>query len=77
MFDLKVIGQRSVLYDAAAKSVFIDGSDSEYEFLSFHVDAVGVLRKGWIIIDNKYRIPVNCGVVNFFNNKCLILADEI
>lgn len=77
MFDLRVIGQKKVLYDDAVRSVRLDGADSEYEFLSFHIDAVGVLRKGYVIIDNRLRIPIRSGVVTFVNNKCLVLCDEI
>ncbi|MCG3175472.1 MAG: ATP synthase epsilon chain [Candidatus Omnitrophica bacterium] len=76
MFDLKIIGQKKPIYDGTAQSVILDGVDSEYEFLSFHADTVGVLRKGDIIVNNKYRIPINGGVASFSVNKCLILVEE-
>lgn len=76
MFDLKIIGQKRAIYDGTAQSVCVDGIDSEYEFLSFHADTVGVLRKGNIIINNKYKVPINGGVCSFSLNKCLILVEE-
>ncbi len=76
MFDLKVIGTKKVLYDDTAYSVFCDGTDSEFEFLSFHMNTLGALRQGDIIIDDRFKITVRAGVVGFFNNKCLILCEE-
>ena len=76
MFDLKIVGTKRVLYESTAWSVFCDGTDSEFEFMSFHKDTLGALREGDIVIDNKFKIAVRGGVVGFFGNKCLILAEE-
>jgi len=76
MFDLQVIGQKRTIFNGTAKSVWVDGVESEFEFLSFHAEAVGILRKGEIVIDNRRMIPIQSGVVNFANNKCLILVEE-
>ncbi len=76
MFDLKIIGTKKLLYDRTAYSVSCDGTDSEFEFLSFHANTLGALREGDIIIDNKYKLSVRGGVVGFYDNKCLILVEE-
>ena len=76
MFDLRIIGTKNVLYDGTALSVACDGTETEYEFLSFHSNATGVLRRGDIIINNRYKVSVKGGVVGFYDNKCLILCEE-
>ena len=76
MFDLKVVSPRRVLFDNAVDRVFLDGDDTEYELLSFHAHLVGVLQKGTIVIDNKKAIPIEKGIVRFYENQCLILVEE-
>ncbi len=76
MFDLKIVSETRIIMDEAVKSVIIDGESSEYELLSFHADTVGILRRGDIIIDNNFKVPVLAGVVSFYDNKCLILVQE-
>jgi F0F1-type ATP synthase epsilon subunit len=76
MFDLTIIGETRVVFSDTASSLFLDGENTEYEFLSFHADTVGILRKGNIVIDNQYKIPVRGGVAVFRDNKCLVLVQE-
>lgn len=66
-----------MIYDDTASSVVLDGENSEYEFLTFHADTVGVLRQGTVVIDNKYKIPIQNGIVTFWDNKCTLIVEEI
>ena len=77
MFDLKIISDRRIIYDDTALSVTMDGESSEYEFLTFHADTMGVLRQGNIVIDNKFKIPIQNGIVSFWDNHCTIIVEEI
>ena len=77
MFDLKIVGRNKVLFEGAAYSVFIEGSESEFELLSFHSPLLGVLQKGDIVIDNRYKIKVTGGLVSFHDNICYIITEEI
>lgn len=76
MFDLTIISPQRILFDDAVERVFLDGDDSEYELLSFHAHLIGVLREGKIIINNKSVIRIRKGVVNFYENRCMILVEE-
>ncbi len=76
MFDLMIISPKRVLFDDAASRVFLDGNETEYELLSFHVHLIGILRKGKIVIDEKKGILIKKGVVKFYENKCVILVEE-
>ena len=77
MFDLTIITPERILFKDAVDRVFLDGDDTEYELLSFHASLLGVLRRGQIVIDNKKAIPIQAGVVKFFENKCVILIQEL
>ena len=77
MFDLKVLGKTKVLFDDAASSLFVEGADSDFELLSFHSPLVGIIDKGYIVINNKYKIKAAGGIVSFCENKCLVMVEEI
>lgn len=76
MFDLMVVSPQRVLFNDAVNKLFLDGDDSEYEILSFHAHLIGVLRAGRILIDEKKAIPIQKGVVQFYENRCIILVEE-
>lgn len=77
MFDLTVVSPQRIIFDDAVSKIWIDGDDSEYELLPFHSHLMGVVRSGRIIVDDKKAIPVRKGVVQFYENKCLILVEEV
>lgn len=76
MFDLTITSPKRVLFNDAVERVFVDGDETEYEFLSFHAHVLGVLREGRIIINNKKAISIRKGIVRFYENKCFILVEE-
>ncbi len=77
MLDLTIISPKRVLFDDAVDRVFLDGKDSEFELLSFHAHLVGILRKGKIIYNSNRSILIKKGVVRFYENKCVILVEEL
>lgn len=65
----------TLLFDDAVHSVTLDGTDTDYEILSFHKDVLGVLRRGDVVIDSKFKMPIERGLVSMINNKCVILVE--
>ena len=76
MFDLTIVTPKRVIFEDAVERVLVDGDESEYELMSFHAKALGLLREGDIIINNKIAIPIKAGIVSFNDNKCLMLVEE-
>ncbi len=76
MLDLTVISPKRVIFNDAVTNLFLDGPSVEYEILSYHVHFMGILRAGKIIINNKLGIAIKKGVVQFYENKCVILVEE-
>ena len=76
MFDLKVISTGRTVFADAVKSVRLDGTETEFELMSFHANLAAVLRKGQVIIDSKKKISVLRGLVSFYDNRCTILVEE-
>ncbi len=76
MFDLRIVSPQRLIYDEPADHVFLSGDDSEYELLSYHAHLMGVLGPGNIVIDNKKAVPVQSGIVRFYENTCTILVEE-
>ena len=77
MFDLTIVGRNKVLFKDAANSAFFEGIDTDFEVMSFHSPLMGVLKRGHIVIDNKYKIRVASGIVGFYENKCYVIAEDV
>lgn|SRR3989338_1556018 len=75
-FKLTVMTPDALLYEKEVQSVFLMGDRGEYELLPYHYPVLGRLKEGSIIIDWKESIPVKTGVVRFFANDCIILAEQ-
>ena len=76
MFDLTIISPRKVVFENEVEKVLLDGEQTEFELSSFHAPLIDVLRSGRIVIDGKRAVAIERGVVNFFNNRCVILIEE-
>ncbi len=75
-FKLTIMNPEKTIFEGSAKSVFLDGDKAEYELLPYHSPTIGVLKEGEIIIDNEKSLPIKQGIVRFYNNECLILAEQ-
>ena len=75
-FALRILNPKHVVFEAPTESVFLPGDMAEFELLAYHVPIVSLLKQGEIVIDWKTRIPIQKGMVRFFNNECVILLEE-
>jgi len=75
-FRLSVLNANKLIYQGEVTSVIALGDQTEYEVLPYHSPLLGVLRTGDIIVDNRIAIPVAKGLIKFYENECVILAEE-
>jgi len=75
-FRCVILSPKSLIFENEVNSLFIIGDRSEYEILPYHYPLIGLVRKGDVIIDWKFRIPVRSGILRFFANECTILVEE-
>jgi len=76
LFKCVIMSPHNLIYQNEIQSIFLYGSDGEFEILAYHYPLLGVLKKGDIIINWNERIRVNGGVVKFFANECTIMVEE-
>jgi F-type H+-transporting ATPase subunit epsilon len=76
MFKLTILNPKHVLYEGEVESVFLPGDKGEFEVLSYHAPIVSLLKKGNVIVDWKTVIPVRKGMMKFYGNDCVVLAEE-
>ena len=76
VFRLLIMNSKRVFYDEEINSAIFEGDDSEFEILPFHSPLIGVLRKGFVHVNGKLKIPVEKGAVKFFENDCVVLAEQ-
>ncbi|MDD4202958.1 MAG: hypothetical protein PHQ52_05770 [Candidatus Omnitrophica bacterium] len=75
-FKLLILNAKKVFYENTIKSLICQGDITEYELLPYHSPLIGVLKKGYLTIDNKFVLPIRGGVIKFYNNECVIVADQ-
>ena len=75
-FQLKVMAPDKMIFDGDVTSLFLKGDTGEYEILSYHYPVLGLLKQGDIIIDWKYFIPIQKGIVRFFQTECVIMVSQ-
>ena len=75
-FKCIIISPRRLVFENEIQSVFLKGDRGEYELLAYHYPLLGVLKAGDVIINWKEKINIKGGVVRFFANECLIMAEE-
>ncbi len=75
-FHCTILSPKNLVLEKDINSLFIVGDRNEYELLAYHYPLIGLVQKGNIIIDWKYRIPIRSGILRFFANDCTILVEE-
>ena len=75
-FKLTIMTPDALLYENEVQSVFVTGDKGEYEILPYHYPVLGILNNGNVIIDWKESILVKFGIIRFFANDCIILAEQ-
>lgn len=71
-----ILNPKHVLFEGAAKNVFLPGDLAEFEIMDYHAPIVSLLRPGNVLIDWETAIPIKRGMVKFDNNECMILVEE-
>lgn len=75
-FKCTILSPNELIYENEVESVFLDGDQTEYEFMAYHYPLIGVLKKSDVVINWTDKISINGGVVRFFANECTILVEE-
>ena len=75
-FKCMIISPRGILFDEDIYSLFVKGDKSEYELLAYHYPVIGVIKNGYVIINQERRIRIMTGVIQIFANECIILYQE-
>lgn len=75
-FRLTIINPEKIIYEGDVESIFLAGDSGEFELLPYHAPLISILREGEILVDKFFSLNIYRGLVRFFNNECVILAEE-
>ena len=64
------------IYDGEALSVFLPGTEGEFEIMNNHKPVISLLKEGQIILDWKKTVPLKRGIVKLFHNEVVALIEE-
>ena len=75
-FKISIMTPDALLYQNEVESAFFAGDKGEYELLAYHYPILGILKQGSIILNWQESVPIKFGIVRFFANDCIVLAEE-
>ncbi len=74
-FRLQVLSMKGLIFEEAVESVYLSGSQGEFELLAFHYPLLAALPQGDIKIAHHENISIQVGVMMFKDNECTILVE--
>ena len=76
MFNTIILTPDHIVYEGKANSVFLPGSEGEFEILEFHKPIISLLKEGSIIVDWKKEFPIRSGCVRMAGDKLIAVVEE-
>lgn len=74
-FPLQVVSTAGIVFQGDVGSVYLRGTDGEFELLPYHAPLLASLAAGEVSIEGNEPLPVRGGVVMFRDNECTIVAE--
>ena len=76
IMKVTILTPARTLYDGEAWSVFLPGTEGEFEIMDNHKPIMSLLKEGQIVLDWKKTIPLKKGIVKMFHNEVVALIEE-
>ena len=74
-FPLEVVSTEGIVFQDDVESVYLYGTEGEFELLPYHFPIVASLTQSEINIEGNDPLPIQSGVVMFSDNRCTIMAE--
>lgn len=74
-FHLRIMNPDRMIFEGEVSKLFLQGDTGEFEILPAHYPIFSLLKKGSIIVDWEKKLDINKGIVRFFKNDCVIIAE--
>ena len=74
-FPLEVVSTNGIIFQEDVESVYLFGTEGEFELLPYHFPLVASLAPSEIKIEGNDPLPIQSGVVMFADNRCTIVAE--
>lgn len=73
---ITILTPARILYEGEAWSVFLPGTECEFEIMNNHKPVMSLLKEGQIILDWKKAVSLRRGIVKSFHNEVVALIEE-
>ncbi len=74
-FPLEIVCTEGIVFQEDVESVYLYGTEGEFELLPYHFPLVASLAPSEINIAGNDPLPIQSGVVMFTDNQCTIMAE--
>ncbi len=73
---ITILTPARILYEGEAWSVFLPGTECEFEIMNNHKPIMSLLKEGQIILDWEKTVSLKRGIVKSFRNEVVALIQE-
>ncbi len=73
---ITILTPARILYEGEAWSVFLPGSECEFEIMNNHKPIMSLLGEGQILLDWKKTVSLKRGIVRASHNEVVALIEE-
>ena len=76
MFKTIILNPKGAVFEGLVKSIFMPGSEGEFEVMDFHKPMISLLKEGEIIIDWQKSLKISKGVMMVKDNQLIAMIEE-
>jgi F0F1-type ATP synthase epsilon subunit len=76
MFKATILNPKRTLFEKDVFSVFLPGTEGEFEVMQFHKPLIALLKSGHIIINWEEILMIRKGVVMVNQNGLVAMVEE-
>lgn len=74
-FSLQIFSFKGLVFKGEVESVYLSGTEGEFELLPYHFSLIAALPDGEIKIAGHEPIPIRLGILLFKNNACKVMVE--
>jgi F0F1-type ATP synthase epsilon subunit len=76
MFKATILNPKRTLIEKEVFSIFLPGTEGEFEVMQFHKPLIALLKSGHIIINWEEALKIRKGVVMVHQDELIAMVEE-
>lgn len=77
MFKASILNQKRTIFEGKVESVFLPGTEGEFEVKDFHKPLISLLKQGEIVINWDAALKIKKGVVIVTDKELTAVVEDV